>query len=143
MIFYAFVLVPFMKKTRSRDEYVIILNDVGKQFRVLGWVCLVTIAITGVILSDIISGWEAFTSGSRHSQKPASTIAWKMIGGALIFIIAAIHDFKLGPKAIATWVEKPDSNEAIALRRRMTLFGRINLILSLTVFWLGVTIIRV
>lgn len=132
-----------MKKTRSRDEYVIILNDVGKQFRVLGWVCLVTIAITGVILSDIISGWEAFTSGSRHSQKPASTIAWKMIGGALIFIIAAIHDFKLGPKAIATWVEKPDSNEAIALRRRMTLFGRINLILSLTVFWLGVTIIRV
>ena len=142
MMFYAIVLVPYMRKNHSREEYVVILNKIGQQFRLLGWICLVTIAITGAILSDIISGWELFATANGHSQKPASTIAWKMVGGFVIFIIAALHDFKLGPKAINAWNEEPNSDSANKLRGKMTLYGRINLILSMIVFWLGVTVLR-
>lgn len=142
MVFYALVVVPFVKKRHAREEYVVVLNDLGKQFRLLAWVCLSTIAITGAILSDIISGWEAFATADGHSDKPASTIAWKMVGGVVIFILAALHDFRLGPKAIAAWGEEPDSEKANKLRSRMTLYGRINLILAFIVFWLGVSILR-
>jgi len=142
MIFFVTILVPYFKKKYSREEYVDLLNEVGKLWRVLGWICLITIAITGAILSDIISGWQAFASADGHSEKPASTIAWKMLGGAVIFIFAAIHDFKLGPKAIVAWKEDPDSNHANKLRSRLTMYGRINLILSLIIFWLGITILR-
>ena len=101
-----------------------------------------TVGVTGAILSDIISGWEAFASADGHSDKPASTIAWKMVGGVFIFILAALHDFKWGPRAISAWSEQPDSEKANKFRGRMTLYGRINLIISLIIFWLGVSILR-
>lgn len=142
MMFFAFILAPYFKKRQTREEYVRSLNEIGKQFRLLGWICLVTIGITGAILSDIISGWEAFATADGHSDKPASTIAWKMVGGVVIFIIAALHDFKLGPKAIAAWDEEPDSDKSNKLRGRMTLYGRINLVISFIIFWLGVSILR-
>ena len=142
MVFYALVLVPYMKKKHSRDGYVVILNEMGRQFRWLQWTCLVTVGVTGAILSDIISGWEAFASADGHSDKPASTIAWKMVGGVFIFILAALHDFKWGPRAISAWSEQPDSEKANKFRGRMTLYGRINLIISLIIFWLGVSILR-
>jgi uncharacterized membrane protein len=131
-----------MKKNHPREEYVVILNEIGKKFRILGWLCLSTIAVTGVILSDIFVGYKAFTYAEGHTEKPASTIAWKMVGGLVIFILAAIHDFKLGPKAIAAWVDEPDSPIANKLRGRMTLYGRINMIISVLIFWLGVTVLR-
>ncbi len=142
MVFYAAIVVPFVRHRHPRSEYVVILNDLGMRFRLLAWVCLCSVAVTGVILSDIISGWQAFTTADGHSEKPSSTIAWKMVGGLVIFITAALHDFKLGPKAIAAWSEEPDSEGANKLRRRMTLYGRINLVLAIIVFWLGVSILR-
>ncbi|RZD51662.1 MAG: hypothetical protein CXT66_00995 [Methanobacteriota archaeon] len=142
MIFFVTILVPYSKKKYSREEYLIFLNDVGLRFRWLGWACLLTVSITGIFLSDIIVGWDSFTNAGGHSNPPASTIAWKMIGGALLFISAALHDFYFGPRAIKCLTEKGDCDESRKLRRRASTFARVNLILSLTIFLLGVSVIR-
>lgn len=142
MLFFVFILVPYGKKHMEREEYVTFLNDIGMKYRKLGWVCLITIAITGIILSDIISGWGAFMVRDGHSNPPASTIAWKMVGGAVLFLLAALHDFKYGPRAIALWNEVGDTEDSRKARRKATNFGRINLILSIIIFWLGITVVR-
>jgi|TARA_B100000959_G_C14944651_1_gene609330 uncharacterized membrane protein len=142
MLFFVFILVPYAKKRYDKDEYITFLNDIGMKFRWLGWICLLTVAITGVFLSDIISGWRAFTSPYGHSNPPASTIAWKMIGGAVLFSSAALHDFRYGPRAIECMIEMGDCEESRKLRRRASLFARVNLILSIIIFYLGVSVIR-
>lgn len=142
MLFFVFVLVPYAKRNMERNEYVLFLNDIGIKFRKLGWICLITIAITGILLSDIISGWDAFMVRDGHSEAPASTIAWKMVGGAILFLLAALHDFKYGPRAVALWIEEGDSEKSRKARKKATNFGRINLILSIIIFWLGITVIR-
>ncbi|MBT6844888.1 MAG: DUF4149 domain-containing protein [Euryarchaeota archaeon] len=142
MIFFVLILVPYAKSNLERLEYVEFLNHIGTRFRLLEWICFITIAITGIYLSDILAGWEAFISHNGFSGPPASTIAWKMMGGFVLFVSAAIHDFYYGPKAINSWKEKGDCEESRKLRRKATMFGRFNLILSIFVFSLGVTILR-
>ncbi|MDP6334152.1 MAG: DUF4149 domain-containing protein [Candidatus Poseidoniaceae archaeon] len=142
MIFFVAILVPYAKSNLKRQEYVEFLNHIGTRFRWLEWICFITIAITGIYLSDILAGWDAFVSHDGHSQPPASTIAWKMIGGFVLFLSAAIHDFYYGPKAIKTWNDKGDCNESRRLRRKATMFGRFNLVISIIIFGLGVTILR-
>jgi len=142
MLFFVFILVPYSKNRYDREEYIEFLNDIGLKFRWLGWTCLFTVAITGAFLSDIISGWEAFTTPDGHSNPPASTIAWKMVGGVVLFISAALHDFRYGPRAIECMKEKGDCDESRKLRGKASNFGRLNLILSIIIFWLGVSVIR-
>ncbi len=142
MLFFVTILVPYSKSKYDRDEYIEFLNDIGMRFRWLGWICLITVAITGILLCDIIVGWESFMVSDGHSDPPASTIIWKMVGGAVLFTSAALHDFRYGPRAIQCMIEKGDCPESRKLRGRATTFGRVNLILSIIIFSLGVSVLR-
>ena len=142
MIFFVAILVPYANANLKRQEYVEFLNVIGSRLRWLEWVCFFIIAITGIYLSDILAGWESFTSHDGNSEPPVSTIRWKMVGGVVLFVSAAIHDFYYGPKAIETWKEKGDCDESRKLRRKATMFGRFNMFISIIIFALGVTILR-
>lgn len=142
MLFFAIVLVPYFKNQYTRHEYIVFLNDIGAKFRWLGWICLFTVSITGILLSDKIVGLGSFIEPNGHSSPPASIIAWKMIGGVVLFSSAALHDFHFGPQAVECMIERGDCGMSRKLRRRASVFARANLILSIIIFYLGVTVIR-
>jgi len=54
----------------------------------------------------------------------------------------AIHDFSVGPKATAALQRDPGSAESEALRRRASLMGRGDALLSLLLVALAVTLVR-
>ncbi len=139
---YAFLIAPYAKKRFDEAEYIHFLNDIGLRFRRLSWFCLAVIAVTGARLADLISGWEAFTTAYGHTMPPASTIAWKMLLGVTLVIVVAYHDFRAGPKAIASFLEQPDSPETRRLRKIATNHARMMMLLSIIIFYLGVSVLR-
>ena len=139
---YAFLITPYAKKKFDEAEYIEFLNEIGLRFRKLGWICLTIIAITGLKLADIISGWEAFTSVYGHTMHPASTIVWKMLLGLLLIGIVAYHDLRAGPRAIAAFREEPGSEITRKLRKNATNYARLMMIISIIIFYLGVSVLR-
>ncbi len=139
---YAFLITPYAKIRFDEEEYIEFLNEIGLRFRRLGWISLTIITITGIKLADIISGWEAFTSAYGHSVPPASTIAWKMVLGFILLLLVAYHDFRVGPKAIVAYRLDPQSEETLRLRRRAVGFARKMMIISIIIFYLGVSVLR-
>ena len=69
-------------------------------------------------------------------------LAVKLIVFSLILASSALHDFVVGPRAVAIWRERPGSAEATRLRRQATQFGRLNLLLALLMVALGVMLVR-
>src|SRR3972149_3975245 len=91
----------------------------------------------------------------EHRGVAANLIHWtglrfRMVGwGCLavllvtaILFLSAFHDFHVGPRATEIWRDKPDSPEAKRLRVQASWIGRLNLVLALIVFALGVVLAR-
>lgn len=142
MAVYAFLIAPYAKKRFNESEYIEFLNDIGLRFRRLGWLCLAVIAVTGARLADIISGWQAFTTAYGHTLPPASTIAWKMVLGLVLIGIVAFHDLRAAPRAIAAFRSEPDSPETVRLRKLANYHARMMILISIVIFYLGVSVLR-
>jgi len=142
MAVYALLITPYAKKRFDEVEYIEFLNDIGLRFRRIGWFCLGVIAVTGARLADIIYGWQAFTNAYDHTIQPVITIAWKMVLGILLIGVVAYHDLRAGPRAVAAFRAQPDSPETTRLRRIANNHARIMILISIVIFYLGVSVLR-
>ena len=142
MAFLVLVVVPWLRRGGGGNASAF-LRETGEGFRSVGWTCFAILVLTGsfnlwmrgVRLGD-------FTRTEWLSSSFGQAVVLKLCGFFTILLVSAVHDFVVGPKAVAAIAADPTSPEARAVRRRASLLGRVNLVLALVVVAIGVVIVR-
>lgn len=143
MLFLVAVLVPMLRSPEMRPRAAELFRAIGTRFRVVGWIALVTLVITGAFnvtargyrLAQIFDG-EAFAGPWGH------TLAAKLSLVLIIVLLSAVHDFWLGPLAVRLARNEAPAEVRERARRVASLMGRATLVLALAVVALAVTLVR-
>jgi uncharacterized membrane protein len=109
-LFLAFVSIPI---ARTMDDPLLrraLLISTAKRFRALAWASLVLLGITGVLNAVGRWGWPTLTSTGFWKSEPGMLLTLKLLLVGITVILAAYHDFYLGPRVARTW--QPDSGGA-------------------------------
>lgn len=133
MLFLPLVLLPGIKKHPDR---ILLLYKTGIKFRFYGWIALIVLSITGALnmhLRGLPFTWDFFTNSNY-----GKLLGIKLIIFIAMLLIGAIHDFYIGEKAI----EQMQNTENGKLKLIARWSGRINLLLALTIAFLGVALSR-
>lgn len=133
MLFLPLVLLPGIKNNPERRQ---VLMLTGLKFRFYGYIVLTILLLTGILnmyFRGIIFSWDFFTTS--HYGK---LVIVKVILFLSILLVSIIHDLFVGRKAVANINE--EYSKKMKLVARWT--GRILLLISLTMAYLGVVISR-
>ncbi len=143
LIFVALVVVPVIRRPELQGAAARLIHFTGIRFRWVGWACFVLLFLTG-LFNVLVRGiaWADLLAAQFWTGPFGKLLAAKLVVFALILASSAVHDFVVGPRAVALWQEHPGSAEATRLRRQATHFGRLNLFLALLVVALGVILVR-
>jgi len=142
MFFLVLVVVPWLRQG-GRANAGTFLRETGERFRSVGWICFALLLVSGtfnlwmrgVRLAD-------FTRSAWLTSPFGKAVVLKLSLFAIVLCISAIHDFSVGPKATAALQRDPGSAESEALRRRASLMGRGNALLSLLLVAFAVIMVR-
>jgi len=142
-IFIVLVLVPATRLPAYRDIAPGLIQWTGARFRLIGWICLGVLILSGVFnLAYRGFGWADVWSGRLWQGPFGRTLGIKLLLVAVILVFSALHDFVIGPRARAMWQTNPGAPETLRLRRQAGWIGRINLLLALIVVALAVALVR-
>jgi uncharacterized membrane protein len=85
-----FVSVPVIRRLEG-DERAAALRELGRRWRPLGYGALALLGVSGFALA-----------GKEHVFSRGGTVAWllgaKIVLGVTLLVVAAVHDFVLGPR---------------------------------------------
>ncbi|MCA9529505.1 MAG: CopD family protein [Myxococcales bacterium] len=142
MLFLVLVVVPWMRQGH-RIEAGAFLRETGVRFRNVGWTCFGILLVTGTF-NLWVRGvrLENFTSPEWLSSSFGQTVVLKLAFFVAVLVVSSVHDFVVGPRATVAIERGPGSPEAMALRRRASMLGRLNLLFALVLVALGVMIVR-
>jgi putative copper resistance protein D len=133
MLFLPLVFLPGIKNNPERSHLLMIT---GLKFRFYGYIVLSILLLTGILnmyFRGINFSWEFFTSG-RYGK----LVIVKVVLFLIILLVSIIHDLFVGRKAVNE--VKESDRRKLKLIARWT--GRILLLISLTMAYLGVVISR-
>jgi copper resistance protein D len=143
MLFLSLVIVPSLRKLENPGLAAQLVRVTGRRFRVIGWICLVTLVGTGVgnlhgrgIPMKALGSAEFWGSAFGH------LLAIKVVLFAAVASLSVIHDAWIGQAAGRLLREQPGSREAEAVRSLATWMGRVVLLLSLAMAVIGVMLVR-
>ena len=143
MLFLVTVLVPMLRKPAMRPRAAELFHEIGGRFRLVGWIALSTLVVTGVFnvmsrgyrFGQLLDG-DAFAGAWGHA------LAAKLALVTLIAALSGLHDFWLGPMATRLAREGAPPEKRERFRRIASFMGRGTLLLALTVVALAVTLVR-
>jgi copper resistance protein D len=143
MVFLVLVLVPVLRGRPFGAIQTQLLYRIGLQLRRVGWVALGLLIITGVTNLWLrgIPPVELFNPALYQGGFGSALLA-KLALVAVVLAISAIHDFRVGPRAIALMEADPAGAAARSMRRRARWMGRLTFVLSLVILWLATTLPR-
>jgi len=130
MLFLVLVIAPYLKTLTDPTAKSKIFQVVGKQFRLWGWVAIITLLVTGPFILYMIYGipvQKAF-SAEVHSTGFGKALGLKLALVILIVLSAGVHDFWIGPRARASR----------AFSKIARIFGRGNMLIALLIVILAV-----
>ncbi len=127
MLFLALVLGPYARSLdpARRTE---IFAETGLRFRAVSWVAIGMLVITGLGNLSFRGAWASVLDTT-------STLFWKLLLVAVMIILSFLHDFALGPRALA-------NPEATFVRSLSGWLGRLNVLLGLGVLYLAMRLAR-
>ena len=101
MLFITLVVAPFLKTMPNPADRSKVYQFVGRKYRLLGWIAIIILLVTGPVLLYTIYGIsmpDIFLT-SLHSTPIGKTLSIKLTLVVVIVLSSLIHDFWLGPKA--------------------------------------------
>lgn len=138
MLFLSLVVVPVLRTPAVASHRAMLFPLVARQFRLVGWVAMLTLVMTGPLLA-VLRGIDL----SAPSTWP-SVLSIKLVVVAGLVGLSLVHDAVLGPRAAAL-ARKPEAERTERDRRfiRMApLWGRLSLLLALIVLYCAVSLAR-
>lgn len=141
MIFFAAVVVPVVRRAETRAQASALIRVLGARYRVLGWVSLSTLLITGVTnLSFRGMGWSTLTRRDFWSTGYGHVLGAKLFVIALVVIATFTHELIATRRQLDSIENDPVASERF--RRRASVLGRVTMLLSLTIVFLAVLLVR-
>ena len=135
MVFLVVVFVPVLRKTSEPDSARRLFHLLGRRFRTVGWVALLTLVVTGVMNVTYRGyGLLDWLLGHVFAGAWGSILLHKLLLVATIFAVSAVHDFWVGPRALATGEER--------WRKLASWMGRVTFVLALMVLAFAVQLAR-
>lgn len=141
MFFLAAVGAPILRKVEPPELRTMLFRRLGEQFRIVGWIAIVVLLITGVLnlhLRGLLST-ATLGSGQFWGSRYGTWLAWKLGAVAAMLILQAIHDFHIGPAATRA---TPGSREMAVLRRRAALLARLSAVFGIIIVIAAVRLAR-
>jgi uncharacterized membrane protein len=141
MFFFALVGAPVIRKVPSAELRTQLFRQLGEQFRVIGWISIATLLVTGVLNLHFrgFLSHSVLTSDTFWQTRFGVALMWKLVAVTMMLIVQAIHDFSVGPAASRA---QPGTPEAIALRKRAALLGRASALIGIVVVLAAVKLAR-
>lgn len=154
MLFIALVLAPVSRKIEPLTLRANILKEIGTRFRLVGWICIIILLITGVL--------NIFNKGMSHTiflpsqmllTEFGRILAIKLTFVFLMIILSFIHDFFIGPRltALMQGIKQNNSNLAVSkdtltelqkLRWQVSWLARLNTLFGLVIIFLAANLAR-
>ena len=125
MLFITLVVAPFLMSMPDPAERSKVYQFVGRKYRLLGWIAIIILLVTGPVLLYTMYGIampDIFLT-SLHSTPLGKTLSIKLALVVIIVLSSFIHDFWLGPKA----------RGSRKFSRIARIFGRGNLFIALLI----------
>ena len=122
MLFIALILVPTVRALGDAPLRARLIRDSGRRFRAVAWVALGVLILTG-----LLNLW--FQPSLLHSARFHGKLG--LVG--LTLILAAFHDFVLGPRA-----NLPGADPSVRLRASWV--ARLNVLVALAIVLLGLSL---
>ncbi len=142
-LFLALVVVPVIRMERFKAAGRDLIHEAGIRFRTVGWICLVTLLITGLVAMSFRGlGPEVLFQANSRQGAFAETLAMKLVLVAIVFALSGIHDFYFGPRASKALMANPEATASQTLRKQASWFGRTSVLLGLIIVYLAVSLVR-
>jgi putative copper resistance protein D len=138
MLFFVFVIVPLLKKPELKEMYGVLISNIGKRYRILGWISLVMLIVTGILQM----GFRGYSLSSLWNASPGNSfleiLRIKVLLVVVILLVSMLHDFWVGPS-----VSQQKGEKQASFRKAASWLGRANLVLALAVVALAVMLVRI
>lgn len=144
MVCFALVMLPVVRRSGSlQGDAAEFVYRTGARFRLLGWICLVTLLATGALnLYHRGITAEMLLDPGFWQAGFGAALRWKLLVVAGILVVSGVHDFVIGPLATERWRQAPESAAARRLRKAAGWMGRVNLLLALAAVFFAVALVR-
>ncbi len=141
IVFFALVGAPVVRKIESAELKRALFHEIGIRFRIVGWVSVLTLLVTGAFNLHWLGllNVNAMGSAAFWSTPYGRALGEKLAAVTLMLALSAWHDFSLGPRALAL---EPGSDEAVRTRRKAVWVARVTGILGLVVVVAAVRLAR-
>lgn len=125
MIFFALVVIPAVRRSLSPDKRKEVVKAIGLRYRILGWVTVFILLMTGFLLAG--------THGVDWHSTFGKILIFKLILIGIMLLLLFLHDFILAPRALKVpFPSQEGSKQAVAL------LARINLVVVVVIVLCGV-----
>lgn len=143
MLFVSLVVVPVVRHLPPGERSAL-MSALGHRFRIVGWVCIVILVLTGLLNA----GFRGVT-WTNFPALVASSSFGQLLGAKVLLVgtmiaLSAVHDFVIGPASTRAFQRADSAGQARAeqLRRQAAWLARINALLALAVVALAVLLVR-
>jgi uncharacterized membrane protein len=143
MFFIGLVMVPVLRDMEPPQKRIEVLSTAAKRFRILSWIAIPVLLITGV-LNTMNRGvtLETISNGSLFLSHFGKILTIKVAIVLIMLILGAIHDFLLGPRLTkimtGTDLSIYDPEKIESYRRYVSWLARFNALLGISVVALAV-----
>jgi copper resistance protein D len=141
MFFFALVGAPVLRTIASDSLRAELFTKLGERFRIVGWIAIAVLLVTGVLnlhFRDVLD-WDVLGSGAFWRTSFGAALKWKLGAVAAMLLVQGVHDFHLGP---ASGRALPGTEEALVLRRRAAMLARVSALFGLIVVIAAVKLVR-
>jgi uncharacterized membrane protein len=141
MFFLAVVGAPVLRSVEPPELRSMLFRRLGEQFRLVGWIAIVILVITGTLNLHFrgMLSLDVLASADFWGTRYGRSLAWKLGAVTAMLAVQAVHDFGVGPAASRL---VPGTPEALATRRRAALLARLSAVLGVIVVIAAVRLAR-
>lgn len=133
MLFLPLILLPSIK---NNPERIHLLFHTGIKFRFYGWIALIGLIITGI--TNMFLKGIPFNLEFLIKNQYGKLLGLKLLFFFTMLLVSGLHDFYVGTKTI----EQIQQNKSENINQLARWTGRINLLLALSIAFLGVALSR-
>lgn len=143
LVFIGVVLVPLSRRPEFEDLAGPLLTHSMEKFRWVGWTALGVLILSGTHLLGMRGyEWSDLWSGSLWRGSFGTTLAYKLSIVLIMVAVNAVHDFIIGPRAVARWDDDSSMDRNDGWGRWAGWLGRLTLVFSVVIVLLAVMLVR-
>jgi len=135
------LFAPILRDTPDAAARQRLFERLGRRFRIVGWICLVALLVTGTEQLRARGWWGAAFWGAPGlwSSPLGRALLGKFAMVALMIVLQALHDFWLGPLAGRLPAGSEEARSARAWAARL---ARVTALAGLVLLWFAVVVAR-